>query len=293
MLSLLYLFLEYRLMRQLTIQEVVWQAADQLMAQGIRPTVANVREITQRGSAGTINDALKVWWQNIAQRISLQQQIQAELPSEISHLMQQLWQQALVAGETAFERHKQESIDKIELAEKQKIGALERQQKAENLVQYLEFKLQKSQQQAQSTQTQLSTEKALREQEQQQLASLKQQSKQSIHELETLKNQLEREMALLVAQYTRNEQLVNEKTQNLEQQLLQQRQDFDAQLTQQAQTLQAYEMRISQSDMQLLQYQTELRLTQQQLENSLRENTALKQNPNNKRDALRAKLKRF
>ncbi len=100
-------------------------------------------------------------------------------------------------------------------------------------------------------------------------------------------------MALLVAQYTRNEQLLSEKTQTLEQQLIQQRQDFDAQLTQQAQTLQAYEMRISQSDMQLLQYQTELRLTQQQLENSLRENAALKQNPNNKRDALRAKLKRY
>ncbi|MBK8327834.1 MAG: DNA-binding protein [Moraxellaceae bacterium] len=280
-------------MRQLTIQEIVWQAADQLMAQGIRPTVANVREITQRGSAGTINDALKVWWQNIAKRISLQQQIQAELPSEISHLMQQLWQQALVAGEAAFEQHKQEAVDKIELAEKQKIGALERQQKAENMVQDLEIKLQKSQQQAQSTQTQLSTEKALREQEQQQLTTFKQQSKQTIHDLETLKNQLEREMALLVAQYTRNEQLVNEKTQTLEQQLIQQRQDFDAQLTQQAQTLQAYEMRISQSDMQLLQYQTELRLTQQQLENSLRENASFKQSVNNKRDALRAKLKRY
>ncbi|MBK7301135.1 MAG: DNA-binding protein [Moraxellaceae bacterium] len=280
-------------MRQLTIQEIVWQAADQLMAQGIRPTVANVREITQRGSAGTINDALKVWWQNIAKRISLQQQIQAELPSEISHLMQQLWKQALVAGEAAFEHHKQEAVDKIELAEKQKIGALERQQKAENLVQDLEIKLQKSQQQAQSLQTQLSTEKALREQEQQQLTTFKQQSKQTIHELETLKNQLEREMALLVAQYTRNEQLLNEKTQTLEQQLIQQRQDFDAQLTQQAQTLQAYEMRISQSDMQLLQYQTELRLTQQQLENSLRENASFKQSVNNKRDALRAKLKRY
>lgn len=280
-------------MRQLTIQEIVWQAADQLMAQGIRPTVANVREITQRGSAGTINDALKVWWQNIAKRISLQQQIQAELPSEISHLMQQLWQQALVAGESAFGQHKQEATDKIELAEKQKIDALERQQKAENLVQDLEIKLQKSQQQAQNVQTQFSTEQALRQQEQQQLTTFKQQSKQTIHDLETLKNQLEREMALLVAQYTRNEQVLNEKTQAIEQQLIGQRQDFDAQLTQQAHTLQAYEMRISQSDMQLLQYQTELRLTQQQLENSLRENAALKQNPNNKRDALRAKLKRY
>ena len=46
-----------------------------------------------------------------------------------------LWQQALVAGEAAFEQHKQEAVDKIELAEKQKIGALERQQKAENMVQ--------------------------------------------------------------------------------------------------------------------------------------------------------------
>ena len=35
-------------MRTLTIQEAVWQAAESLMSQGIRPTVANVREITQR-----------------------------------------------------------------------------------------------------------------------------------------------------------------------------------------------------------------------------------------------------
>ena len=89
-------------MRPLSIQEVVWQAADELMAQGVRPTVANVREITQRGSAGTINDALKEWWQQLAKRISLQQQVEAQIPEEIIGLVQQFWQQALVAGEAAF-----------------------------------------------------------------------------------------------------------------------------------------------------------------------------------------------
>lgn len=283
-------------MRQLTIQEIVWQTADQLMAQGIRPTVANVREVTQRGSAGTINDALKVWWQNIAKRISLQQQIQAELPAEISHLMQQLWQQALVAGEAAFDEFKTESSQKVELAEKLKIGALERQQAAENQVQDLEHKLTQTQKNERALQTQLSTEHALRQQEQQQAATFKQQSKQTLHELETVKNQLEREMALLVAQYTRNEQLLNDKNQQLEQQLIQQRQDNDAQAILQTQTLQAYEIRLSQTDIQLLQTQTELRLTQQQLENSLQENATLKHHqsyPANKREALRAKLKRY
>lgn len=281
-------------MRQLTIQEIVWQAADQLMAQGIRPTVANVREITQRGSAGTINDALKVWWQNIAQRISLQQQVQAAIPEEISHLMQQLWQQALVAGEEAFAVLKKQAEQQIETAETIKIAALERQQKAENQVLNLEAKLTKSQQKEQALQSQLATEQALHQQEKQQLTSLQQQAKQSIAELESVKNQLERELALLVAQSARNEQLLYEKSQTLEQQITQQQQSFKEQQRQQTQTLQAYEIRNNQADMQLLQTQTELRLTQKQLAHCLQENSLLKTKniPANKREALRAKLKR-
>ena len=82
-------------MRTQTIQDAVWQAADQLMAQGIRPTVANVREITQRGSAGTINDALKDWWQELAKRMSVQS-VHPDLPDTVAALMQQLWQLALI-----------------------------------------------------------------------------------------------------------------------------------------------------------------------------------------------------
>ena len=97
-----------------------------------------------------------------------------------------------------------------------------------------------------------------------------------------------------MAQYTRNEQLLHEKNQTLEQKISQQQHSFKEQQLQQTQTLQAYEIRVSQTDMQLLQTQTELRLTQQQLAHCLQENSLLKTQtlPNNKREALRAKLKR-
>lgn len=194
-------------MRPLSIQEVVWQAADELMAQGVRPTVANVREITQRGSAGTINDALKEWWQQLAKRISLQQQIEAQIPEEIISSVQHLWQQALVAGEAAFNDFKQQAEDKVIKAEELKIAALERQQRAENLVQTLEAKLTQSQNSERLLQTQLATEIALRQQIEQQLS----QSKQQSSDFEQQKNQLEKEMALLAAQYQHQEQQLSEK----------------------------------------------------------------------------------
>ena len=81
-------------MRTLTIQEAVWQAAESLMSQGIRPTVANVREITQRGSAGTINDSLKEWWQDLAKRINVNA-IHPDIPEPVVAVMQQLWHVAL------------------------------------------------------------------------------------------------------------------------------------------------------------------------------------------------------
>lgn len=280
-------------MRPLSIQEVVWQAADELMVQGVRPTVANVREITQRGSAGTINDALKEWWQQLAKRVALQQQVQAQIPEQIVSSVQHLWQQALVAGEAAFNDFKQQAEDKVIKAEELKIAALERQQRAENLVQTLEAKLTQSQNSERLLQTQLATEIALRQQIEQQLS----QSKQQSSDFEQQKNQLEKEMALLAAQYQHQEQQLSEKNQHLERDFLEYKSNSQQQLAVYQQNLQACEIRLSHSDLQLLQAQNELRLLQQQLEATLQENALLKRQTANvglsKRDALKAKLQRY
>lgn len=280
-------------MRPLSIQEVVWQAADELMAQGVRPTVANVRQITQRGSAGTINDALKEWWQQLAKRISLQQQVEAQIPEPIISSVQHLWQQALLAGEAAFNDFKQQAEDKVIKAEELKIAALERQQRAENLVQTLEAKLTQSQNSERLLQTQLATETALRQQIEQQLN----QSKQQSSDFEQQKNQLEKEMALLAAQYQHQEQQLSEKHQQIEREFADYKEHSQQQLAQYQHNLQVCELRLSQSDMQLLQTQNELRLLQQQLEATMQENALLKRQTANvglsKRDALKVKLQRY
>lgn len=280
-------------MRPLSIQEVVWQAADELMAQGVRPTVANVREITQRGSAGTINDALKEWWQQLAKRVSLQQQVEAQIPEQIISSVQHLWQQALVAGEAAFNDFKQQAELKVTQAEELKIAALERQQRAENLVQTLEAKLTQSQNSERLLQTQLATETALRQQVEQQLS----QSKQQSNDFEQQKNQLEKEMALLAAQYQHQEQQLTQKLQTLDRDFIDYKDKSQQQIGQYQQNLQACELRLSQSDMQLLQTQNELRLLQQQLEAAWQENALLKRQTASvglsKRDALKAKLQRY
>ncbi|MBH1969863.1 hypothetical protein FK216_01465 [Moraxellaceae bacterium AER2_44_116] len=282
-------------MRTLTIQEAVWQAAESLMSQGIRPTVANVREITQRGSAGTINDSLKEWWQDLAKRINVNA-IHPDIPEPVVAVMQQLWHVALTHGESAFDKFKEEAQLQVDNAQQSKIAALERLQHADNQMTHLQAKIDVLKESERQLQTTLATESALRSQSEQQLEAVRLHSQKALSDVETLKSQLEKELALLAAQYQHSEQQFNEKNQQLEQQLQQQHQDFVAQSHAQQQFLQASELRATQTDMQLLQAQTELRMTQQRLENCLLENMALKatlQRPIQKRDVLKAKLKRY
>ena len=278
-------------MRTKSIHDAVWQAADQLMTQGIRPTVANVREITQRGSAGTINDALKDWWQDLAKRMSVHS-IHPDIPETVASVMQQLWQLALTEGEAAFEQFKQESVQKVAFADKARIAALERQQHLENQLSVVEARIETTQASERKLQTVLATEQALRAQVQQQATINQQSYEKAVGDLDTAKNQLEKELALLAAQYQHTEQQAAQHIQNLQNQLAQQQHDFNRQLMTHEHTLQACEDRAAQQTVQLLQTQTELRLLQQQLVACLAENADLKR-ASNKRDVLRAKLKRY
>ncbi len=282
-------------MSYLSIQEAVWQAAESLMSQGIRPTVANVREITQRGSAGTINDSLKEWWQDLAKRISVRA-VHPDVPEPVVAVMQQLWQVALTHGESAFEQFKVDAQQKVDAAEQVKMAALERQQQAENKVSTLQVRLETLQKSERQLLTTVATELALRTQSEQQFEALKISTQKSLSESEANKSQLEKELALLAAQYQHHEQQSTQRNQQLEQQVFELQQQLVKQVASHELIVQASELHANQSDMQLLQAQTELRLLHQRLESCLVENAELKatlQRPIQKRDVLRAKLKRY
>ena len=95
-------------MNKQTIQSAVWQAADQLFAQGIRPTVVSIREITQRGSAGTINASLKDWWSHLSQQIAATDK-RPNVPEPIVESLRQLWSAALEQADIALTSHRQEA----------------------------------------------------------------------------------------------------------------------------------------------------------------------------------------
>jgi chromosome segregation ATPase len=91
-----------------TIQSAVWHAADQLFADGIRPTVANIREITKRGSAGTINQALKEWWHDLSRRVTTSEQ-QLDVPDAVADAMRNLWAASLERAENALLAYKEDA----------------------------------------------------------------------------------------------------------------------------------------------------------------------------------------
>lgn len=88
-------------MAQVETRILVKQAADALLAEGIRPTVINVRARTGRGSAGTINTALQEWWQTLAKRLA-QVETRPEIPEPVFAVAEQLWDAALRQAEAAL-----------------------------------------------------------------------------------------------------------------------------------------------------------------------------------------------
>ncbi|EXJ11886.1 DNA-binding protein [Nitrincola nitratireducens] len=87
--------------KQSSTREKVFQTADELLAQGVRPTQQNVRDLIGSGSLTTINSALNDWWQTLSQRIT-RQQAHPDLPEPVVRLASQAWDRALAYAEQAF-----------------------------------------------------------------------------------------------------------------------------------------------------------------------------------------------
>src|SRR4030065_164620 len=88
------------------------RAADELLADGQRPTVANVRNRIGRGSAGTINAALQEWWADLSQRLA-QAGSRPEVPAPIAEAMSQLWAAALEQAHNALAEYRHEADRKV------------------------------------------------------------------------------------------------------------------------------------------------------------------------------------
>jgi len=81
--------------------ERVFQAADQLLEQGVRPTQQKIREQLGSGSISTINKALGDWWQQLGQRMKDQRSVPG-LPEPVADVAHKFWQQALGYAERSF-----------------------------------------------------------------------------------------------------------------------------------------------------------------------------------------------
>ncbi len=80
----------------------VFEVADSLLAEGIRPTQQNVRERLGKGSLSTIHKALGEWWQTLGQRLH-QGRHYPDLPEPLSEAMISWWQTAVDRSRREFE----------------------------------------------------------------------------------------------------------------------------------------------------------------------------------------------
>ncbi|WP_421863039.1 DNA-binding protein [Motiliproteus sp.] len=81
---------------------LVFEAADALLAEGVRPTQQGVRERLGKGSLSTINKALNDWWQMLGQRLQ-QGRHYPDLPEPLADAMEQWWRQAVESARKEFE----------------------------------------------------------------------------------------------------------------------------------------------------------------------------------------------
>lgn len=91
---------------------LVKRVADELLAEGHRPTVANVRARTGRGSASTINAALKEWWQELARRIA-EARARPDVPSPLLEVADHLWTAALDQAHQALAGYREEADKQV------------------------------------------------------------------------------------------------------------------------------------------------------------------------------------
>ena len=94
----------------------IYEIADQLLRDGVKPTQQNVRDRLGSGSLTTINRALNEWWEQLGSRLEAQTQ-GFDLPDPVVKQVNRLWSEALAYADKASNQ-RVESLQ-IKLAEAQ------------------------------------------------------------------------------------------------------------------------------------------------------------------------------
>lgn len=180
---------------------LVKQTADELLAEGIRPTVANVRSRTGRGSASTINAALKDWWQELSRRQAAQRN-RPELPAPVLEAADRLWEAALLQAHEALSAYRLEAQRKVEEAQAVASAATEAQHVAEARVSTAERQLAMLEQVRLDLERRLAAERARREQTESRIQEIQAEAGQRLQEAQQRAVQLERMLGLEQERYT-------------------------------------------------------------------------------------------
>jgi hypothetical protein len=162
-----------------TIQTAVWHAADQLFAAGVRPTVANIREITKRGSAGTINEALKEWWRDLSARVRTQNH-RPDVPEPVAHAMSQLWATSLDRAEHSLLVHKEDADRQVKEAHALQLSADQSREESERRCRALEEELAQIRLSSAEVQRALAAETALRNESLSRIKSIREEAANAI-----------------------------------------------------------------------------------------------------------------
>lgn len=103
-------------------EQTVWDAAEELQAQGVTPTQQSVHEYLGRGSMGTINRHLRTWKAQDRERRRLPVIEIPDMPEEITSLVSDMWKGAISAA-GKIEHDKLEADRKAVEAERSKAKA--------------------------------------------------------------------------------------------------------------------------------------------------------------------------
>ncbi|NMM12815.1 MAG: hypothetical protein HHJ17_04615 [Rhodoferax sp.] len=88
-------------------QGEVWAAADQLVAEGLRPTIERVRLKIGRGSPNTVSPMLDAWFATLGSRLGVtddKKPTAGELPAPVRHAVTKLWETALLSAQDVAEQ---------------------------------------------------------------------------------------------------------------------------------------------------------------------------------------------
>lgn len=95
-------------------REKVFEIADELLTEGVRPTQQNVRERIGSGSLTTINKGLNEWWAALGQRMREGQQGR-DIPEAVIRLSSRLWTEALANAERQYQSVREKELKELSI----------------------------------------------------------------------------------------------------------------------------------------------------------------------------------